>query len=368
MSGNVSEYKLSGDWFQMGVELGKAESLEIRKFNDRYFSDPVNLFRFGSADRVWHCAGKLVEQMREYSPSSFRFLEGIAEGAGLPLEQAAAQSCLPELTHINSEPDYGPLGCTACYLSASASAGQSALIAENWDFSTDLPNWYVLRLYGPLGEPARLVVGAGAMFACCGVSSLGLAVSFTTSGHLPNVPPASGLPVVALIIEVLGSQGFYDAMDVAVAPPRAGAFNMIIADEYTHGALIEAVPDRVEIIEHDKTLICTNHFQHPGMVQWTSQDLNPPEEPAQEFARASVGRRERLHELLSSAEVAGVDLDLLTGSLRDHESQRPREFAAVDLCPSRKHHSRVQHEGIGNIGTRPASPENLPDPTVRGRI
>ncbi|NLX06917.1 MAG: hypothetical protein GXY33_17405 [Phycisphaerae bacterium] len=314
----VIEYELSGEWHRMGGQLGRAQALEIRRFNEHFFDSPINRFRFGSLERVWEYAAKVSRVLEEFSGCAFHFLRGMAEGASLPMERVVAQACAPELTHIAGESDFAAIGCTACGVSSSVSTTQSALLAQNWDFNFDLPAWYVLRLRPPLDEPARVMVGMGAVFACCGVSGTGLAATFTSSGHLPPVRPTAGLPVTALVLEVLGSQDFDEAMGVAVALPRAGSFNMMVTEEYTRNALVEATPRRVEIIDGKETLVAGNHFQHPAMVARTAQDLTPPDRAGREFARSSVLRAERFEDLLANRPSNGLTPEALMGCLKDH--------------------------------------------------
>jgi isopenicillin-N N-acyltransferase-like protein len=314
------QFTLAGNWLDMGIQLGRLQSDDIRHFNSHYFSSMANLLRFGSPDRVWPYAATIVDQIRDCSDSCFAFLQGLAEGAKMPLDQLVAQAALPELTHVSHSSDLQGQACTACFLGANTNTTKAALVAENIDFNIDLPPWYVLKLC-PSDGPAMLLVGAGAMFAVCGVNDAGLAATFTSSGHLPNVRPKAGLPVVALILETLSTHDYFDAMSVAAGPPRAGAFNMLITAAHGRGCLIEAVPDHLDIIEDKTMLICGNHFQHPNMIEKTAQDLNPSEEPAREFSRSSLSRVERLRELLSpSVENGAIELNFLIRCLADHQN------------------------------------------------
>ncbi len=317
----IDEYRLSGTWFEMGKELGTVQGLEIKEFNDRFFSTPSNVMRFGSTDNVWQYAASLCESIRIYSPDTYEFIRGIADGASLPIEQVTAQSSLPELTHISKAGGFpSPGACTAAFISSSRTATSGVLFGQNWDFNFDLPPWYVLKLIPPLDQPARIVVGAGSMFACCGVNGLGVTVSFTSSGHLPAVKPGYGLPVMVMVNEVLSTDGFESALELAVAPPRAGAYNMMVTEQYVNGAVVEAVPDRIEIVDESDILVMANHYSHEGLAGWTGQDLTGGEAPKQEFASSTTFRAKRLRELLDACDDE-ISPATLTEMLRDHENK-----------------------------------------------
>ncbi len=321
-AGKIHRFNLRGGWFDMGRQLGGLVAGDIKSFNDRYFSGPFNLMRLGSWTSLQNYVLRMEKMLQEYSAPAYDFLRGMAEGAGLPLEQVLMQSLLPELTHVNSDRDWpAPAGgCTGSCLTADSSATQAALIGQCWDFNFDLPAWFLATLTPPLDFPQMLIVGMGSYFCCAGVNSLGLGLTFTSSGHLPNVPPGLGVPLVALLLEALCCPGYYEAMDILVAPKRAGAFNVLLTDGVLRSALIEGAGDRVELTEEEPILVCGNHFQHPKMVAGTRQDLNPPEPPAREFAQSSVRRTERLRTLLHNAPSEKITLDYLKTCLMDHEN------------------------------------------------
>ncbi|MFA5865138.1 MAG: C45 family peptidase [Phycisphaerae bacterium] len=313
-------YDLSGDWLDMGRQLGGLVGDDIRSFNNRYFSDPCNPMRFGSPANLEKYVQRIGAELPDYSPPAHRFITGLADGAKLPVEQVLMQGILPELTHISSDRDWpGPAGgCTACCIDPAHSLTGRALIGQCWDFNLDIPNWFVAKLCPPAPCPQMLIVGIGAFFCCCGINKLGMGVTFTSSGHLPNIAPAVGIPLVALLTEALCCENYYEAMDTIFGPKKAGAFNILLADGYTKIALIEAAGNRVDMIEDEPILVCPNHYQHPGMVLSTNQDLNPADPPAREFARSSLARAERLRSLLKNKPAIGVDY--LKQCLADHEN------------------------------------------------
>jgi isopenicillin-N N-acyltransferase like protein len=317
----IRRFNLQGDWFDMGGQLGRFVAGDIKSFNDRYFSDPFNLMRFGSWISLQKYVARMLETLKEYSLWTHDFLRGMAEGSALPLEQVVMQAMLPELTHIGAARDW-PLagGCTAGCIVADRSATGAALVGQCWDFNFELPPWFLAALTPSLDIPPMLIVGMGSFFCCGGINDRGLGLTVTSSGHLPNVPPGIGVPVVALLLEALGCSGYYEAMDILVAPKKAGAFNMLLTDGYARSALIEGAVDRVELIEEKPILVCGNHFQHPNMVAGTRQNLNPPEPAAREFARSSVARADRLQSLLETPPGEKISLDYLKTCLKDHEN------------------------------------------------
>jgi len=303
----------------MGRELGVYVGDQIKAFNDRYFSDDFNVVRFGSPTHLQQYVHEIEDVLREYSPKTHDFLSGLAEGSRLAMEHILMQAILPELTHISAECDWpSPVGgCTACCISADAAAGHGTLLGQCWDFNIQLPPWYLARLSPPLDGPQMLIVGMGAFCCPCGINTHGLGVTFTSSGHLPNISPKFGVPIVALFLEALSCEGYFEAMDTLVAPRHAGAMNVLLSDDYTRSALIEISPEKVELIEQEPVLVCANHYQHPTMVEW--QDLNPPEGPAAEFARSSVFRAERMRKLLKNRQ-GKIDAEYIKVCLKDHEN------------------------------------------------
>ncbi len=316
----MKHYNLSGTWFDMGVELGLLEAENISAFNRQYFSEMFNVIRFSSLDNVENYAEKVSTLIHDYSPETGDFISGMAKGSGLGERKLMMQVLLPELTHISSETDWPGAGCTSCFISSELTDVKSAFMGQCWDFNFDLPDWYTLSLNPPGGFPRMLIVGAGAVFCCCGINDFGLAATFTSSGHLPNIPPAVGMPITTLLFEVLSSSRYSHARDTIVGPKLAGAFNAMLSDGYTRGSLVESAVNRVELIDSEPVLVCGNHFQHPGMVEFSQQDLDPPDPPAQEFSQSSVKRTERMRHLLDTDMGRTVSLDYLKDCLRDHEN------------------------------------------------
>ncbi len=316
----IRQYELRGSWLDMGRQLGRLVAKDIKDFNDRYFSNPFNIMRFGSWIHLEKYVPRIGAFLKEYSRPTYDFVAGISQGAELPLTDVLAQGILPELTHVNSERDWPAGACTGSYIESERSATRSAMIGQCWDFNFDLPPWYVAKVTPPLDSPEMLIVGAGSFFCCSGINSAGLGVTFTSSGHLPNVPLGIGVPVASLLLEALGCQEYAEARDVIVAPRHAGAFNAILTDGYTGGVLIEVAGDRVDMIEEEPILVCGNHYQHPNMIKLTGQNLNPPEPPAQEFARSTITRTQRLRELLDDNSENRLSVEYLKTCLKDHKN------------------------------------------------
>jgi len=318
----IRQYNLKGRWQSMGEELGQAVAGDIVTFNNRYFSDAFNMMRFGSMENVLNYSVRVGASLEEYSQNAYEFLKGVAIGSKLPMEEVLMQSILPELTHVNSKDDWPMLvgGCTACCVKESLTAEQAAIIGQCWDFNIELPDWYALRLSPPLGEPEMLMMGMGAFFCCCGVNSFGLGMTCTASGHLPNVKPLVGVPLVGVFIEALGCEDYYHAMDLLVAPRRAGAMNMLLSDGYSNSVLIEVADTQVELTEEEPILVCGNHFQHSKIVDRTQQNLEPKDRAPAEFARSTVHRTNRLRSLLNDLSKETITVKGIKACLKDHEN------------------------------------------------
>jgi hypothetical protein len=316
-------YNLKGRWQAMGEELGRAVADDIATFNNRYFSDAFNMMRFGSMENVLRYAHRVGASLKDYSQNAWEFLTGMAAGAKLPIDEILMQSILPELTHVNSRDDWPTPsgGCTACCVKESFTAEQAAIIGQCWDFNIELPDWYAARLSPPLGQPEMLIMGMGAFFCSCGLNSFGLGMTFTASGHLPNVKPLVGVPLVGAFIEALGCEDYYHAMDLLVAPRRAGAMNMLLSDGYADSSLIEVADTQVELTEEEPILVCGNHFQHPKIVERTKQNLTPRDRAPSEFARSTVHRTNRLRTLLSDIPKGTITVKAVKECLADHENQ-----------------------------------------------
>lgn len=309
----IKSITLSGSWHEMGIELGKNLRKEITTFNSNFFNNPINILKFGSQEKVIKYVRDTKTCIEQLQPHIWTFINGIAKGAELTAEEILLQLYLPELTHVNA-PDLFP-ACTACGVSASCTLEGSSIIAQNWDFNFNLPDWYILKLLPPNG-PEILTLAAGAIFSCCGINETGIGLTFTSSGHLPNIEIKKALPAVTILLDALTTDNYTDAQDLITAAPKAGAFNMLISDGYNRLAVVEAMPQRVEIIE-DTLIIATNHYQHPAMVEHSNQNLFPEDPAGQEFAKSSINRAERLLGLLTGRK-GRITIELIRQSLTDH--------------------------------------------------
>ena len=264
--------------------------------------------RFAAAQQ--ECLAYLPAARRAL-PGVVAELEGMAEGAGVPLGRLLVPNLGEELT-CNSDPAavppsrLPPFAHTEHCTSVAARAGGRCLLGHNEDWwAGDVDKNILLRITTDDGTRI-LAMTSACLLPPTGINSHGVA----TGGNTVYADDQRiGVPNNFIRRHLLESRSLADARERALLPTRARGSNHLFVD--ASGALLDIETSAVSaaLIEGDDRLVHTNHFVDPAMV---ARDLSTSQGTRLRAARAAA--------LLDEGLRRGDDLrELLQTILSDHD-------------------------------------------------
>lgn len=265
-------FRLAGTHRQIGRQFGEAAAVLIRHHLHRALE---RLEAHSSLSRTDALAAAM--QYRPYVQAFAPFLDeeivGVAEGAGLRLEEAyllqlrAEAAAVPAATaaplpRLTADDDAGD-ECTSVAVQPEATAIGSGLIAHN----ADLPAFYrevgvVLEIV-PEDAPAVLMLTPAGQVSYIGMNDRGLAV---VANYLTCDGWRVGFPRYLLSRVALTHQRVDDAIAAVRAIPRASSRNLVLLDAEGTAADLEMTPTQDARLEPgDGLLAHANHYVAPAL-------------------------------------------------------------------------------------------------------
>jgi isopenicillin-N N-acyltransferase-like protein len=253
-------------------------------------------------------------------------LDGVAEGAGVSVEDVYALNARSELIYGRTPPvvpDGPDGGCTAVGVLGTHSAAGHVLIGQNWDWHPDQRDAMVLLATRDERGQSALTLAEAGMLAKTGVNSAGVGVCVNLLGcdrdGLPRDGGAPGVPYHVLLRAALEADSLAGALRAVLRLPRNSSLNMLLGQagepgDPGRGELIdlEVVPgDAGWLHPHGGVLTHANHVESGLPVHDTIKD----------WGGSSLFRSARARRLLAEAASAGkVTEDDLAAVFRDHAS------------------------------------------------
>jgi isopenicillin-N N-acyltransferase-like protein len=263
-------------------------------------------------------------------PRIAQMLDGLAAGAGVPVEQVYALNARTELLYDASiDPRRGPArsadqvpdGCTAVGVLGTHTASGHLLLGQNWDWHPDQTEATLLLATRDERGHEVLTLAEAGMLAKSGLNSAGVGVCLNMLGcdrdGVPADGTAPGVPYHVLIRAALEAETLSLALRAVCRSPRNSSINLMLGQagrDPVEGELIdlELVPgDAGWLHPVDGYVTHANHLEAPLPVYDTLKD----------FGGSSLFRSARARRLLAPAAAANkVTEDDLAAVLRDHAS------------------------------------------------
>jgi len=307
--------RLAGSHREIGRQFGAGAASLIRHHLDRALERLEAHSSLSKADAL-AAAMQYRPYVRTFAPYLDEEVVGVAEGAGLTLEEAyllqlraeaaaiptAGPAPLPRLTASDDAGDE----CTSVAVLPEATGTDSGLIAHN----ADLPAFYrevgvVLEIV-PDDAPAVLMLTPAGQVSYIGMNDRGLAA---VANYLTCDGWRVGFPRYFLSRVALTHQTVDQAIAAVRAIPRASSRNLVMLDAHGTAADLETTPtDDARLDPEDGILAHANHYVAPG--------LRAEERATREYVNNSETRMGRIREL--AAERRGrLDVDAAQALLRD---------------------------------------------------
>lgn len=289
----------------MGRQLGEAAGEEVRGFAEIAL-ERVNKTMRVSRERAMSVAARSAEFARGYSPQMVEELEGLAESSHVPFAELMLLQVRNQL-----RPD-ADAGCTSLSLAATATASQTAIVAQNWDNDPALDPFTIVLTRKPSGQPALLNLTQAGLIAYIGFNDAGIGVCLNT---LPAPSRDVGVPHYFTVRGIFESQSLAGAIDAVRRAQRAIAANILLATPQGPADL-EVTLDGVHVISSEHGQVThANHCQHPELLAINN-----------EFGELieSYPRLRRIDTLLR-ASPGPLGLEAVKKALADHEGH-PRSI------------------------------------------
>ncbi len=255
-----------GSYRELGRAVGEgardAIHASIAFFRDNFLAMTEGRLSFAEAERV---ALAYAEQARRWTPPQLEELEGVAEGAGLPLSQLLVPNCAEEFTGSDAGEvgrralaPSGPLSGDHCTAVAVAAGGRHVL-GHNMDwYVVDAPNNVLFDLTVPDGT--RLLGIAGAPYLLMlGMNSHGVG---NVSNSVHSNDDRVGVPNTFVRRASLEGASLEAARERGLLEARARGTNHFLAD--TSGRLwdIETSATASAFMDHSSagSMAHTNHY------------------------------------------------------------------------------------------------------------
>jgi isopenicillin-N N-acyltransferase-like protein len=289
----------------MGRQLGEATRAEVRTYVDLV----VERFNLGRKSRLapeaaLSVAVESIPPAERYLPDAMEELRGIAEAAGVTVEQVMLINVRNQLGAAAP-----PEGCTAVLVEPRASASGIGIVAQNWDNDPATDAFSVVLTRRPTGKPALMTFTRPGEIAYLGLSSAGMGIALNA---MPGAQRRAGVPWY-FILRAMYEAASLDAAEGAIERAERALPGNAVVITADGGADIEIMIDAVRVLrpEAQGTLVHTNHCVHPELL------------PVNDRYRAGVygqsfPRKARGEQILGSEDTP-VTLEQIQRLLSDHE-------------------------------------------------
>lgn len=236
-----------GTPFELGEAYGRAFEIEIAWLIDWY----QNRWWEMSDEEVLAAIPGFERAIELHAPDLHVEIEGIAHGAGQPVERILALNARTEL-----RADVHVLECTSVGVHAEHSETGGALLAQNWDWWNQLRGRSACVRFEPDGKAPMISLLEPGMVGKIGMNASGFGVCLNFLAT-PEVNP-EGLPVHILCRLLAECSSVEQAIALLESVPRAANANYLVGDRTGAAATIEAMVDAVHITYAEDTITHTN--------------------------------------------------------------------------------------------------------------
>jgi isopenicillin-N N-acyltransferase like protein len=316
---------LAGSPRDIGRQLGEARRDSVRAMLAEV---KANLIEARVPFGTGMTEGAMLEEVERYmptlesgAPSVAEELKGMAEGAGISLEESYMMQIpfagcgLLLGTRRWREPgraldDYlaGTTGgCTTFGVTMEAAAGGKVFLGQTCDFYPNYkPYWSVRRITPKKGPRVLAAAPDGILTWGNGLNSSGLGVEYNLLGY----PDAKiGLTPFALGRMMLDQESIDAAMDVGRRPDRSSAWNWMVADDSGTAYDLETTATEAAVIEPEQGIL--THANCYMSEAFALEDLSVQLLPDSHL------RTNRLKQLLAR-QSGGIDVAYIKQCYEDH--------------------------------------------------
>lgn len=293
----------SGEAFERGLQHGEQTTDLVRANLEGYW----RLFKHDTGlDRpaVLGQARQYLRPIEAYAPHLLEEMRGIAEGAGVSLDEILVLNCRTEILSLAAVPQRDE--CTALFVAPEATADGHTLVAQNWDWANVLRGGKVLLRIEQPGSPTVLTLTEAGMVGKIGLNSAGVGVC---TNFLRHDHRRAGVPFHLILREALNASRLGLAVAAVYRGVRADSGNYLLAHADGEAINLEATPSDVGFLHPESGLLVhTNHFLTPRLQSGDKGIV------ASDHTLLRYGRAVRL----LCAQAGQITVETLKSIFRDH--------------------------------------------------
>ncbi len=318
------ELAVTGSHGAMGLVHGKKFARQV-KHNVAYYLNYLSKATHRTSKEVLTRAREFGPVIAKHVPKLFEEIEGIARGAGCPLDEILAVNARSDLLVVGRKKrkevpvasERVP-GCTALALEGNLDGAELLALGQNWDWNRALrDNTIVLRL-NPANGPRIVTFTEAGMVGKIGFNDRRLGVCLNFLRHRQDDPEREpGVPVHCLLRAVMGCDTLQDAVELVSRAPRCASANFLMAQNGREDRIaldLEWTPVATgRLPMKDGILVHTNHFKENSLGGNVTTG-NSCQRDARalrmgaEFAKAVPDPVERMMKILSLSDKRPVPL------------------------------------------------------------
>lgn len=297
---------VKGDAYTVGYQHGSQAGDLVRGNVEYYLYLWKTYFRL-ERESVLAQAAKFIPAIERYDSDLLKELEGVAQGAGVTLEEIIALNARYELVWSKM---LSPQECTAVAASGEATTSGHTLMGENWDYKVKVKDRCLLLEVEQEGKPNIVMHTEAGVIGQKGLNSegIGLCVNALISDKDSSKPKT---PFLLLCRGVLNSGSLGDAIGAVLGTKRAVSGNLLIAHEEGEIIDLEVAPFDVGFLYPTAgTIAHANNFIDPRLTQKAADNFKAvvPD------TLIRTARAQRFVERKRGA----LDIEAIKNLLRDH--------------------------------------------------
>jgi isopenicillin-N N-acyltransferase-like protein len=291
--------RAEGSHRELGQQHGAQAAEEIRAHLD-YIGHRQELSR----QQLRTKALRFKPLFERHCPHLLTEIEGLGEGAGVPLAEALAVNIRGELGKATDE------GCTTYVLGRKSTASGEILIGQNSDMmQSNLEMGYVLHLK-PVDKPQVLIWTYGGMIGYHGMNSAGVAHFANAFGGGP--PGQFALPHGPVKRLMLECTELSEVLEIFDKVPLASNGNYVVCDGGGKILDIEATTRGPRLLrDHDAGFLA--HSNHFLCAPYASQENYAKSMPD------SFDRLDRINKMILTA-FGSITVESMQRYLSDHSN------------------------------------------------
>jgi hypothetical protein len=280
---------ISGKPRERGRLYGSTFQKQIHAFLKQEIYQPFN-DKPATREDMLRYAAACAKEIRAYSPIIHAELEGMAEGARLPLDEIVLITLHEELYHRGQLPKVEH--CTAVAVGPPDTRDGHTYVGQTWDWMPSVFGQSTMLHWKRDEGPSLLAYAYPGLWVGAGMNSAGIALTWTSADLGKKDQMARvGIPSYVLLAHLLYQDSLDAAVKEAQRAPNAGWFTFVLADAQGNLVNIEGSPKGV-IVEKHKGRLARVLFGSRAMTQ------TPPDQAVKVHARC-----QKMYDLI--AESAG---------------------------------------------------------------